>query len=381
METYTVPKAQDLERVPPFKTKSINACNRNIMITADNSSFGGIHPATAVTSHQHVLSNMIAESLGSLPEAIDGNLQTDPTMLVQVGDQDVRLKPDFISVTRGPGMSAALSTGLDTAKGLALAWRIPLVGVHHMQAHALTPRLVHALESPGLKSAEPAFPFMSLLVSGGHTLLVQSESLCDHKVLASTVDIAVGDALDKIARLVLPHEALRGKEIMYGRLLEWFAFHGRARRYLYRPPKDRAEEIAPRETKWGWALPVPLADTKNMQFSFSGLGSAIKRICESRSEKMSEAERIDLAVEGMRVAFEHIATRVIRGVSGAQATNQGIQSLVISGGVASNGFLRMMYAHETILHEYLKSKLIFEQHEVFSGWPWIRKCPVGPTAG
>ena len=242
-------------------------------------------------------------------------------------------------------MRSSLTTGLDTAKGLAVAWRIPLVGVNHMQAHALTPRLVSAL-SRSSPSVAPAFPFLSLLVSGGHTLLVQSKALTNHAILATTTDIAIGDCLDKIARLAIPPDVLKEREgIMYGRHLEHFAFPNGSADYCYTAPTTRAEEITRRTTRWGWALVPPLAETRSglkskaMEFTFSGLGSAVKRICEGK-EGMDHDERRELARESMRLAFEHLASRVGWALQDLRKNGTAVRTLVVSGGVASNAFLR-----------------------------------------
>ncbi len=124
----------------------------NEKITSNNARFRGIHPIVALEGHEEKLAGLIEKSLAFLPS--NGGAP----------------RPDFVSVTRGPGMRSNLNTGLFTAKGLAVAWRVPLVGVHHMQAHALTPRLVSAISDAKIT---PDFPFLSVLVSGGHTLLVR----------------------------------------------------------------------------------------------------------------------------------------------------------------------------------------------------------------
>ena len=290
------------------------------------------------------------------------------------------MKPDFISVTRGPGMRSSLSTGLDTAKGLATAWQIPLLGIHHMQAHALTPRLVTALSTP-TTPLSPAFPFLSLLVSGGHTLLLHSTSATSHTTVAETSDIALGDCLDKIARHVLPPSLLSTAGAMYGPLLESFAFPDGPSSYNYSPPIRRAEELARKPTRWSWTLAPPLSETrsgtksKSMEYSFSGLDSACRRIAAGRQHDLETfliEERRDLAREAMRVAFEHVASRVVmalRSLAAAEfastciengdaeqhgeadetlafamhddaAPNAAIRTLVLSGGVAANGFLK-----------------------------------------
>ena len=318
-------------------------------VTADNSAFRGIHPIVSLESHQESLALLVDKALQRLPtienEAID-SFFTDRSGLQ-------RIKPDFVSVTRGPGMRSSLTTGLDLAKGLAVAWQVPMLGVNHMQAHALTPRLVSMLDDPSAEP-DPTFPFLSLLVSGGHTLLVHSKDIADHEIIATTTDIAIGDVIDKIARLVLPHNVLSaGGQAMYGRLLEQFAFPNGISDHNYQAPKARQEEIERRQSRWGWALVPPLAETRSgakskaMEFTFSGLGSAVERICKSKPE-MTDEERVDLARESMRIAFEHLASRVGWSLSHFDrfketGTGERVDTVVIGGGVASNEFLRTMY--------------------------------------
>ena len=132
---------------------------------------------------------------------------------------------------------------------------------------------------------------------------------------------------------------------MYGRRLERFAFPNGSDDHNYTAPNSRAEEIARKNTKWGWALVPPLAETKSglkskaMEFTFTGLGSAVKRICEGK-EMLEEDERIDLAKESMRLAFEHLASRVGWALRDLKANGSEVATLVISGGVASNAYLR-----------------------------------------
>ena len=219
-----------------------------------------------------------------------------------------------------------------------------------MQGHALTPQLVSALTS-GSTLPTPSFPFLSLLVSGGHTILLHSSGLNDHSILASTVNVAIGDMLDKIARCILPDEVIASSgEIMYGQLLEKFAFPDLAdTNYKYTSPSTREEDLARKQTCWGWSLPVMLAETKSgsksrsMLYSFSGLGSAVERLCDGgRAGEMSADEKVELAREAMRVAFEHLASRVVLALRQGRAGFDAIRTLVVSGGVAANQYLRIM---------------------------------------
>ena len=327
-------------------------------ITADSNKYRGIHPIAALQSHEENLASLVTKALATLP-AVSPSSAKGPSEIVSVRSADkwvLKKKPDFISVTRGPGMRSSLSTGLNTAKGLAVAWQIPLVGVNHMQAHALTPRLVSALAA-GSTLPEPSFPFLSLLVSGGHTLLLHSSALNDHSILASTMDTAIGEVLDKIARCILSNAMISSsREIMYGRLLEAFAFPDLAATgHDYMPPRTREEQLAREQTRWGWSLPVMLAETRSgsksryMGYTFCGLTSAVQRLCDGgRVEEMSADERVDLAREAMRVAFEHLASRIVLALQQRRKGFDAIRTLVVSGGVASNQYLRTMYVHSAL---------------------------------
>lgn len=308
-------------------------------VTANTSAYNGIHPIIALESHQSELATLVEKAVRTLD-----------TLKYE--------RPDFISATRGPGMRSNLSVGLDTAKGLSTAWRIPLLGIHHMQAHALTPRLMSALSTPTAPLATPAFPFLSLLVSGGHSMLINSADLTEHSILATSGDIALGDCLDKAARAILPTELIVPP---YGRALENFAFPNGQPDYNYRPPKNREEELERRMTKHGWGIGPPLAESKGgrssrkMAYSFSGLLSSIERFTRFEinkatntlsktartSDSISLDERRDMAKEVMRVAFEHLASRVVLHLSTLPIEEAAkVNTVVVSGGVAANSFLR-----------------------------------------
>lgn len=263
---------------------------------------------------------------------------------------EISQKPDLIAVTRGPGMLAALATGIDTAKGLSVAWGIPLIGVHHMQAHALTPRLVAALNG-GEGGVE--FPFMTLLVSGGHTILLESRGLTSHKILAETIDIALGDMVDKCARRLLPEEVMDSypEAVSYGAALEKFCFPEKEPEYAYHPGRtpERKREDEEKVKRWGeWKLCRPLTKNEKARFSdafsFCGLGSTLDRYFSMKDggpESISVEERKALGREVMMVAFEHVASRI---VTSLEASKTPPSALVISGGVAANKFLKNMFA-------------------------------------
>ncbi|RYP23595.1 hypothetical protein DL767_008787 [Monosporascus sp. MG133] len=354
----------------------------NEKVTSDNRAFGGVHPLTAVASHTAHLAPLVQRALRSLPEASSATAPATSPEAPCVGgggssndngdgrrekkkkilwvDGWPRAKPDFVTVTRGPGMTSNLATGLNTAKGLAVAWDVPLLGVNHMQAHALTPRLVSALEK-GEGAAEgggrgeeeeaqedrhrqydPAFPFLSLLVSGGHTLLVRSESLTSHAILAQALNIAVGDMIDKCARAILPPEYFDNghrspssassssgngvENVMYGALLEEFVFPGSgsgsgsgrrdpAELYDYAPPARRADEIRVFASGRGWTLTPPLSGTTAMAYDFAGFNSQVQRAVEERRAAgggaMDVEERRLLGRHAMRLAFEHLVGRLL----------------------------------------------------------------------
>ncbi|KAF2007368.1 hypothetical protein P154DRAFT_419962 [Amniculicola lignicola CBS 123094] len=365
-------------------------------VTSNNTVYHGIHPLTALVSHQQNLASLVDEAIQHLPpaetlNAHDARVVTFPGTSAPNGPWK-RRRPDFIAVTRGPGMRSNLFTGLDTAKGLAAAWQIGLVGVHHMQAHALTPRLVSALqnaqrddrrpgEGPTKASAqhprthiEPEFPFLSVLASGGHTLLIRSESLAEHEVIATTKDIALGACLDKIARVVLPPEILQSaKTTMYGALLEadYCSIYGTRQSYGYVVPRNNDEAPKESKSKWGWSIHQPLAKAaggakrKSLEMSFTGMTSAVERILskvERASENVSIEERRAIARDAMRAAFEHVASRVLLGLEQTSLKNPGssrVATVVMAGGVAANKFLRFILASMLAARGYPDVRIVF----------------------
>jgi N6-L-threonylcarbamoyladenine synthase len=271
-------------------------------------------------------------------------------------------------------MAASLAIGLNTAKGLAAAWGAALVGVHHMLAHTLTPRMEAALrrgeaESRVIKKKEtalkgklePAFPFMTLLVSGGHTLLLESNAIDDHKILAEAQNIAVGDMLDKIGReLCFP--ALRpavpaakptrppaaAPHVAYAAHLERLAFPAGEADYAdpssparYSPPRDAAEEqrVYASATR-GWSLQPPLVkQPARMVYDFSSLNGHCLAVAAGLPAEDAEGRR-ELAREALRAAYEHVGSRLVAALLARRREAPAVTDVVVSGGVAASPFLR-----------------------------------------
>jgi N6-L-threonylcarbamoyladenine synthase len=281
-----------------------------------------------------------------------------------------------------------------------------------MQAHALTPRLVSALDAPtATQTLEPDFPFLSVLASGGHTLLIHSTSVTDHRLLGTTNDIAIGEYLDKVARILLPATLLQAtKSTMYGALLEQFAFvkdgHENvssesmpqpkatmgasgcsAKQYLetaagdhdwYEVPSNHEKAIENAVTKWGWSLNQPLITShggtkvNQVALSFSGLLTSVERVIrfttdpitrkrtktERTANDISLEEKRHIARETMRAAFEHVAYRVILSLQ-SMPKDLAPRSVVLAGGVAANSFLRHILASTLCARGYPHMKLYF----------------------
>lgn len=305
----------------------------NEHIASDNRAFHGIAPNVTVHGHQTTLAQMVRRARAYIPTP--------------------NHRPDFVSATRGPGIKTNLSVGLTLAKGLSVAWDVPLVGVHHMQAHALTPRLANALaatkakeqsiqiQSTGTTSSEvaPKFPFLTLLVSGGHSELVLSSSLLSHRIIAATRDNAIGNVLDQTARVILPASVLSASaDVMYGRELEAFAFPD-ASYDFFTPAKSREEEMKDTlPSEYAWTVPTPFRENRTLAYSFAGIHSAVHKIAAA-NPGMDEAQRRVLARYTMRAAFQHLIGRACIALEDVPGLAE-VKTLVVAGGVASNRFLR-----------------------------------------
>ena len=205
-----------------------------------------------------------------------------------------------VAYTEGPGLAGALLVGAATAHGLAYALGIPVLGVHHLEAHLL---------SPLLSKPAPAFPFVALLVSGGHTQLMRVEGVGDYELLGETLDDAAGEAFDKTAKLL-------GLGYPGGPALARLATSGTAGRF---------------------SLPRPMLASADLDFSFSGLKTAVLTVVRERA--LDDAARADLAAE---IEAAIVEVLVAKGL--AALRHAGLKQLVVAGGVGANLTLRARLA-------------------------------------
>jgi N6-L-threonylcarbamoyladenine synthase len=208
-------------------------------------------------------------------------------------------RPDAIAYTAGPGLVGALMVGGGMANGLGLAWGCPVIPVHHMEGHLLAPML---------EDEPPEFPFLALLVSGGHSMLIAVKTLGDYRVLGSTLDDAVGEAFDKTAKLL-------GLGYPGGPALAALAEDG--------------DETA-------YTLPRPMLNKPNFDFSFSGLKTAVMlEVRKAEADGCLDERRADLAASFQRAAVD---TLIAKSIKAARA--EGLDRIVVAGGVGANKLLR-----------------------------------------
>ncbi|MDE0001215.1 MAG: tRNA (adenosine(37)-N6)-threonylcarbamoyltransferase complex transferase subunit TsaD [Rhodospirillaceae bacterium] len=242
--------------------------------------FGGVVPELASRDHIAKLTPMIREVLA------DGGMELSDL--------------DGIAYTAGPGLVGALMVGGSLATGLAMGLGKPVIPVHHMEAHLLAAML---------EDDPPTFPFVALLVSGGHSLLVETRGLGEYAILGETLDDAAGEAFDKVARLLsLPYPG--------GPPLAALAEHGDPEAFRFPRPMLR----------------------KGLNFSFSGLKTAVRLALErsaGNGDTLSEQLRADVAASFQAAAVETLVEKCLRACD-----ETGLDRLVIAGGVGANVQLR-----------------------------------------
>ncbi len=239
--------------------------------------YGGVVPELASRKHVEAISVVIEESLEKAGVTLD----------------DIQ----GIVVTRGPGLVGALLVGLSVAKAMAFARGIPLVGVHHIEGHILSPLLEQDI----------AFPYLGLAVSGGHTHLYRIDGIGRYTILGRTLDDAAGEAFDKVAKLL-------GLGYPGGQVIDRLAAEG-----------DPTAIDFPR----------PLLHQKNLDFSFSGIKTAVLNHVRGYTQPLND-EQLRHVAAGFQAAVVEVLTRkTLRA-----AAEHGLKRVVVAGGVACNRGLR-----------------------------------------
>ena len=238
--------------------------------------YGGVVPELASRDH-------VRKLLPLVRQVIDKS---------EINEEDI----SGVAYTAGPGLVGALLVGATTGRSLAWTWGVPAIGIHHMEGHLLAPML---------EPEPPEFPFLALLVSGGHTLLVEVEGIGDYRVLGDSVDDAVGEAFDKTATLL-------GLSYPGGPALAALALQGDATRFRF---------------------PRPMTDRPGLDFSFSGLKTFALNTW--RESGQGDQDRADIARAFEEAVVDTMVIKCRRAVA-----QTGLKTLVIAGGVGANSRLR-----------------------------------------
>ena len=248
--------------------------------------FGGVVPEIAGRAHVELLMPAVEEAMA------------------RAGLE----RPDAVAATYGPGLVGSLLVGLSAAKGLAMAWRVPFVGVNHLEAHLFAP----VIEEPGL-----TWPLVVLLVSGGHTLLVEAAAPGRYRLLGQTLDDAAGEAFDKVAR-----------------------FLG-----LGYPGGPAIDRVAREGDASAFSFPRAMLDD-GYDFSFSGLKTSVVRTVE----RHPSAATPDVAAAFQEAVVDVLVTKAARALS-----EVGAKGLCLGGGVAANSLLRRRAPESVDVPTYLPS--------------------------
>ena len=251
---------------------------------ATHGPYGGIVPELASRAHMQAIVPVIQQALHGVEGGLDG--------------------VDAIAVTRGPGLVGSLLVGVQVAKALAWSLDKPLVGVNHLDGHLFA---VYLQRPDKPRQPVPSMPYVGLLVSGGHTALYRVDGFEDIALIAQTRDDAAGEAFDKAAKLL---------ELGY-------------------PGGPVIDKLAAIGDPTAVSFPMPMASRKTLDFSFSGLKTALARHVQTQGVPRGEQPLADLCASFQRVIVETLVRKSL-----LACEREGISELVITGGVAANRGLR-----------------------------------------
>lgn len=245
---------------------------------------GGVVPELASRDHLRVIRELTNRALN------DAQLPLTPQHF------------SAIAYTRGPGLIGPLLVGSCFAKSLGFATGLPSLGIDHLEGHLLAPML----ENPA-----PEFPFLALLVSGGHTLLIKASALGVYEIIGQTIDDAAGEAFDKIAKML---------ELPY--------------------PGGAALARLAEQGKPHFQLPRPMIHHANLNFSFSGLKTAALHLLKKLPQPLTLSQRADLAYAAQEAIVDTLLQKVLRAMESMKSNDAAAKRLVIVGGVSANTRLR-----------------------------------------
>ncbi len=307
----------------------------NINVRADNTlsqidihkAYGGVFPMLAKREHARTLVPLLIKTLqdagiykktsrhiieSPLRKEFQEIFEREPELFAQFLVQIPEINPpeiDAIAVTQGPGLEPALWVGINFAKALCLVWKKPIIAVNHMEGHLLIP-LLQQLENNKYQLSNIEFPAIGLLISGGHTELILMKAIGDYEIVGETKDDAVGEAFDKVARILgLPYPG--GPEI---------------------------SRIGEKGNKSIYPLPRPMMGSNDLFFSFSGLKTAVLYLTKKLGI-LTEQQKADIARE-----FENAVTEVLLSKTLRAIQMHGAKSVIIGGGVSANKHLRKQFS-------------------------------------
>jgi len=254
---------------------------------------GGVVPEVAAREHVQVIGPLISKVMKD----------------ADLSDSDI----SAVAVTVGPGLMPALSVGVNAARTLAYGWDKPLVPVHHIEGH-----LYSALLADTGKLDDSDLPALALIVSGGHTLLIHMNAHLQYRILGTTRDDAVGEAFDKVARMLgLPY-----------------------------PGGPQIARLAKEGDPNAYSFTRPMMKSGDLDFSFSGLKTEVLYTVRDLSTAELATEQANLAASFQQAAVEALITKTVRAVE-----QHGPQTVVLAGGVAANASLRQQLAQQMNEHE------------------------------
>ncbi len=308
--------------------------------------FGGVYPSLAKREHAKNLPIILEKTLKDADFFVSGKTEISKDEILKILEREPEMaenlwkiiscieKPEieYIAVTAGPGLEPALWVGITFAKALAHAWKIPLIPVNHMEGHILSFLLQDKENTISQKQIE--FPALSLLISGGHTELILVKDWTKYEKIGQTVDDAVGEAFDKVARILgLPYPG--GPEI------------------------SKLSELGKENEKI--KLPRPMIKTNDFNFSFSGLKTAVLYLVRDLGE-ISEQDKKDIAREFEKAVGDVFVHKIKNAIK-----KYGVKELIIGGGVSANKYLRERLTNDLDVEVLLPSKKLSTDNSIMIG--------------